>query len=202
MRRRLVGAGRDDAGVQIVDQVGGRRRRTGGHLQDARQPVLLVARVDAFRTVAGVEILVQHETRALLDDRDAELFGGTRINRRLEDDDIALADQSAEQLAGCAQRAEQGPVARPDRRRHGHDVHVASTERFGIGAETQFVGGRQGLRLDLERRIPAVAERFDPLLAQVIANGRVLATRRARYPLLSLGDGRGQSANAKPREGR
>ena len=65
-----------------------------------RQRVLLVARVDALGRVADEEVLLPVQARVLLEDRDADLLGGARIDGRLEDDDGAALHVAADRLAG------------------------------------------------------------------------------------------------------
>ena len=61
-RRRLVRARRNDLAVEPINRFGGLGRRAARHLGDRRQAMRLVARIDALRTVADEEILVERET--------------------------------------------------------------------------------------------------------------------------------------------
>ena len=59
----------------LIDELGDLGRRARRDLLDLREPVLLVARIDALRAVAGEEIDVELEPRLPLEDRDADFFG-------------------------------------------------------------------------------------------------------------------------------
>ena len=87
--------------VQRVDEVGHFGRRARGDLEDRRQAVLLVARVDALRAVAGEEVLVELQARDALEDRHADLFGAAGIDGGFVDHDVALLQHLADGLAGA-----------------------------------------------------------------------------------------------------
>ena len=123
--RRLVRAGLDDARVQRVDEVGDFRRRARGDLLDRRQAMLLVARVDALRAVAGEEVAVELQARQRARGSARDLLGAARIDRGLEHDDVALLQHLAEQLARAHDRREVRPLVAVDRRRHGDDEDLA-----------------------------------------------------------------------------
>ena len=58
---RLVCARHNDLVVKRIDDIGDLGRGPRGHLPDRRQPVLLVAGIDAFRAVTGVEVAVEFQ---------------------------------------------------------------------------------------------------------------------------------------------
>ena len=90
-RRRAVHAGVDDGAVGVGDAVERRRVLARDDLHDALERVLLVARVDALGRVAELEVLALRQARDLGEDRAADVLGDARVDRRLVDDDGALA---------------------------------------------------------------------------------------------------------------
>src|SRR5882672_6717282 len=173
-RRRLVRAGRDDAAVERVDVVGDLRRGPRRHLLDRRQPMFLVAGVDALGAVAREEVLVELEARPLLEDRDAVLLRAPGIHGGLVDDHVALLEHAAHGLAGALERAQHGPVVLPDRRRHGHDERVALLQVVLVGGERELLRGDELLGRGLERRVAARSQLFDPGRLDVEPDGRKL----------------------------
>ena len=99
--RRPVRAGRDDRAIDGIDEVGGRGCRARRDLEYRRQPMFLVARVDALRAVADEEVLVQGQAGLVLENRHAELFSRARINRGLVDDDVAFLDNATQRRTRC-----------------------------------------------------------------------------------------------------
>ncbi len=57
--RRLMRSGRDDRCVQRIHEISDLRCRAGSHLLDSCQSMLLIAGIDALRTIAAEEILVK-----------------------------------------------------------------------------------------------------------------------------------------------
>ena len=76
-----MGAGRDHALVDGVDDVERFGRVAGDDLQDVVEAPLLVAGVDALGGVADVEVGLPFEARRLFEDRDADVFGDARDRR-------------------------------------------------------------------------------------------------------------------------
>lgn len=101
-----VGAGDDDGLVEIVDGFTGRRSGAGGDFLDLLHGVFLVARVDAFRAVAGKEVHVEFQAGYLLQHRHAIFLGSPRINRGFVDDDVTLFEHLAHAFAGHSQWSE------------------------------------------------------------------------------------------------
>ena len=126
--RGLVGAGGDHRAVERVDEVGDLGRRAGGDLDDAGQAVLLVARVDALRAVARVEVAVVDQPGFLLQDRHADFLGRARIDRGFVDHHVAALERAADAAAGRLQRAEVRPLELVDRGRHGDDDRRCSAQ--------------------------------------------------------------------------
>ena len=83
--------------------------------------MFFVARVDALRAVTRVEILVELQAGEFFEDGNAVLFGGTRVDRRFVDDDIALLEYLADGFRGLDQRGEVRLVVLVDGRGHGDD---------------------------------------------------------------------------------
>ena len=173
-RRGRVRAGLDDRAVELVDELGRLRRRAGRDLADRRQPVLAVARVDALRAVAGVEVLVELESRLLFEDRHADLLGAAREHGGLVDHDVAALQDLAHRLAGALEWRQVRPLVGVDRRRHGDDVDAAGLEVPELRAEPQALRRGQLLRLDLERAVLAAAQLRDAIRVDVEAD-RVVA---------------------------
>ncbi len=132
-------AGRDDAAVELVDEIRHFRRRARGDLLDRREAMLLVARVDALRAVARVEILVELEAGLALEDRHADLFGAARVHRGLVHHDVALLQHLADALARLDERGEVGTLVFVDGGRDRHDVHAALLQVRKICGEGQPV---------------------------------------------------------------
>ena len=74
-----VGAGFDDAEVELVYLVCGFRCGAGGDLNDVFELVDFVAWVDALRAVAYSEILVVGEAAGLFENGDANLFSAAGV---------------------------------------------------------------------------------------------------------------------------
>ena len=104
------------------------RCRAGGHLADGGEAMLLVARVDPLRAVAGEEVTVELKPRHALEDRHAHLLGAARVDRRLVDHHSAAAQHLADALAGASQRREVRALVLIDRRRHGHDEDLTALQ--------------------------------------------------------------------------
>ena len=151
--RSLVRTGSNDAAVDGIDKLGHFRRRAGRHLKNRRQAMFLVTGVDALRAVADEEVLVQSQSRTLLQERHAEFFGGAGVYRRLVDDDVTLFQHAAQCLAGKAQRHQVRPLAAADRRRHSDDIEVAVGQRRHVARVAQPGCGGQFLRRYLQRGV-------------------------------------------------
>ena len=68
----------------------------GNDFHDRVEAVLLVARIDALRRIADVEIGSPLSDLTRLEDRHALLLDRARIDRRFIDDDVALLERARE----------------------------------------------------------------------------------------------------------
>ncbi len=132
-----MGAGSDDAPVQLVDKLGTLGRRTGYDFGDRLEPVLLVAGVDALRAVATEKILVIFHARQCFHDWHADFFGSPWINRGFENNDIAGFEQFSNRTASAFQRAEIRALVIIDGGRNGDDVDVTISEVLRIAGIAQ-----------------------------------------------------------------
>ena len=139
-RRRSVGARGDDLGVEGVHKLGRRRGGAGGDLEDVRQAVLVVARVDALGGVAQPEVGVDAQPRLGFEDRSTDLLGGARVDRRLVDHHVAGCQRAPDGAARGLQRREVRPTEPVDGGRDGHDVDVHVGESGRVRAEGQAAG--------------------------------------------------------------
>ena len=151
--RCLVGAGRDDGPVDRVDEIGRFGGRTRGDLDDVRQPMGLVAGVDALRAVADKKILVEPETRCLFQLRHTDFFGRAGVDGGLVDDHGTFLHDLANAFAGADQRFQVGAFVAVDRRGYGDDEEIAVGEVLRVGRKTQLAGVFQIGVVDFERRI-------------------------------------------------
>ena len=142
--------------------------------------MFLVARIDSFRAVADVEILVEFQPGTLLQKRHAKLFRRAGIDGRFIDDHIAGLQNLADGLAGSAERRQHRAIAFADRCRHGHDIEVAVGEIFGVGGKTELVGRSQFFIRDLERRVGASLQFRHTRCFDIKADDRVFAAELHR----------------------
>ena len=56
-----IRAGRDDLGIDGVDEIGGFRRRARGHLDDIGEAMSEIAGIDALGRVSGEEVAVEDD---------------------------------------------------------------------------------------------------------------------------------------------
>ena len=132
-----VNTGSHDRLIQFSNCFERCRIIAGHHFQDGGQAVLLVARVDALRGVADVEILRPLQAGQLFQHRDADFLGGAGIHRRFVHDDGALLHVLADRGRSAHQRPEVGRVGIVDRRRDRyHNV-------IGLGQRGRVVGDVQ-----------------------------------------------------------
>lgn len=123
--------------------------------------MLLVARVDALRAVAGVEVLVELEAGELLEDRDAVFLSGAGVYRGFIDDDVALLQDLANGLGGLDQRGEIGALVLVDRRWDGDDEDIAGGEVLRIGGIAQALRLAHLFVRDFERAVVTRAQCVD-----------------------------------------
>src|SRR6185369_10492342 len=106
--RAAVDAGLHHALVEPCDALERVGRVAGDDLHHAGQLVLAVARVDALGAVADEEVALPREARGLLEDRDAHLLGGARVDGGFVDHDGAGLQVRADGAARAGERAEVG----------------------------------------------------------------------------------------------
>ena len=166
----LVGAGRDDLAVQLVHKLGYFRRAAAGHLLDAGQAVLLVARIDSLRAVAAEEVDVKFFAAEFFEYRYAHFLGSAGIYRGLEYDDRAVAQYLADRFAGLDERGQVGPVGAVHGCRHGHDKYRAVRQVLGRCGKGQLVGFLQFIRRGLQRAVVPGLQFGDALFIDVEAD--------------------------------
>ena len=108
MLTRAVHAGGDDAAVDRGDALERLGRVARDDLDDLRQRVLLVARVDALGRVADEEVASSMQARVLLEDGHADLLGGAGIDGRLVDDGRAAFQVAADRSLAPSSGAKSG----------------------------------------------------------------------------------------------
>ena len=111
--------------------------------------MLLVAWVDALRTVAAVEVLVEFEARELLQHGHAVFFGAPGVHGGFINDNVARLEHFANGFTGLDERREVWSLVVVDGCGHGDDEDVAAAQVFNVGAELQVAGGLQFFRLGL-----------------------------------------------------
>lgn len=167
-RRCTVGASRDDRAVEVVDEVGHLRRGARGHLDDGRQAVLAVPRVDPLGAVADEEVAVEGEPGDRLEHRHAPLLCGAGVDGRLEDHDVSRAQRAGDRLRRGQDRGEVGLLVLVDGCRRRHDVDARRRQLGRVVGEAQAGCRRQlGLR-DLQRVVVAIPELLDPAAVDVV----------------------------------
>ena len=169
----LVRAGGDDAGVERVDEVRCLGRGARGHLEDAGDPVQLVARVDALGAVAAVKVAVVHQAGCLLQQWHADFLGAAGIDGGFVHHHVALFQHAADGFAGLDQWRQVRALGGINRRGHGDDVHVAGGDvgqRVGVA---QFGGAGQFFGAAFAGAVVAPTQFVDPGAADVVT-GRVV----------------------------
>ena len=116
-----MGAGRDDAGVEVVDEFGGFGGGAAGDLLDVGQAVGVVAGVDAFGGVADGEVRVEGQAGFGFEDGDADFFGAAGVDGGLVDYGVAGFEGLADDGRGCFERGEVGLFGVIDGRGDGDD---------------------------------------------------------------------------------
>ncbi len=111
-----------------------------------------------------------------LQQRDADLFGGARIDSRLVDHDVALLEGPPDRLAGLDQRRHVGAIGQVDRRRHRDDEDARLAQVRDVAAASQLRGGTQFVGRALERVVAVRAQFRDARGVDVEAeHGTLLA---------------------------
>lgn len=177
-----VGAGGDHGGIETVHGVRHFRGGAGGDLHDVGDAVELIARVNALRAVAGVEVLVEGEAGDPLQHRHAVLLGGAGEYRGLVNHDIAGLEGLADGLGRPDQRRQVGLAVLVDGGGHGDDVDVTAVQGRRIVAERQALRGGQLRVAELPGKIVPFAQIADTVAVNVKAHHRaVLAELRGQW---------------------
>ena len=142
----------------------------GDDLRDLLERVLLVARVDALGRVAEREVRPALEAGRLLEDGPADLLGHARVDRRLVDDDRALAEGLPHRLGRALDRGEVRDVVVVDRRGDGDDEEGAPRERLQVARHVER-RCLEHLAGHLVVAVVAAAELVHLLLVDVEADG-------------------------------
>ena len=175
--RSEVGAGSDDAAIDLIDILAYLRSGARGDLLDVLHGVLLVTRIDTLRAVASVEINIHLHPTDFLYNGDAVILGDTRIDGGLIDYDIALRDDFADSGGGTDEWGEVGVVVTVHGSGNGNDVEVAVADLLDVGGAYEAVvvdGVLQEVVGNLEGGIMACHEGINACLVHVETDGGVL----------------------------
>src|SRR5580704_7167654 len=102
--------------------------------------MLLVARIDALRTVAGEKIAVELQTRDLLQNRHAHFLSAARIDGRFVYDHRAAAHDGTDCLTGAPERSQVRALVVIDWCWHRDDKYLAGLERAQVSRKAQPLG--------------------------------------------------------------
>ncbi len=180
-RAGAVGAGCDHAAIERIHEIGRRRRRSAGDLEDVGQLAQLVARVDPFRAVAAEEIDIVGKARKLLQDRYAEFVGATGVDRAFVDHDIAALQHAGDCPRGAFQGFQVRVVVPVQWGGHGDDEYVALRNICPVGGEAEQCGRRQFFRGRFPRLVVPGLEVGNAACLDVDAHGRVLLPEGNRH---------------------
>ena len=180
-----VGAGADDARVQIVDYLGDGRGAAAGDLPDLGEGVDLVAGVDALGAVAAVEALGRidlvfvasmdvAQAGGLFQRGYADFLGSAGVDGGFVDDDIAGLEHLANGLAGLDQRGQIRVVGVVYRRGYGDDEDAAFLQISRVAGVAQLRGGLQLFGRCLQRAVVAGLQFGDAVGVDVKADDRLV----------------------------
>ncbi len=137
-RRRPVDAGLEHRAVDGGDDVERRSVLSRHDLEDGLEAMRLVAWIDALGGVADGEVAPGNEARLALEHRNADVFRRAGKDRRLVDDDVALAQSVRPTVAEAPSSARKsGTAILVDRGRDGDDVEVALGKVLGLRRQAQ-----------------------------------------------------------------
>ena len=137
---RLVKPCIDDAPVNVFEPSQGFFILGGDDLGDGFQAMDFVARIDAFGTVAKLEIAPALQAGDFFQDRGTDIVRDTRIDRRFEYDDRSLGEMRCDKLAGRTNGRQIRAVLAVDRRGNGDD------EESRVRQASRITGDRQRRR--------------------------------------------------------
>ena len=176
-----MGAGGNHGGIETVHGVRHVRGGAGGDLHDVGDAVELIARVDALRAVAGVEILIERKAGDPFQHGHAVLLGGAGEYRGLVNHDVAGLEGLADGLGRLDQRRQVRLAVLVDGGRYRYDIDVAALQRSWIVAERQTLRGGQLRIAELPGKIVPFAQGADAVAVHVKAHHRaVLAELRGQ----------------------
>ena len=194
-RRGAMHARLHHRGVEVGHLLQRRGVVARDHLQDLREAVLLVARVDALGRIADVEILLPAHPGAFLEDGHADLLGRAGVDGRFVDHRGAGLQVLADDLRGALERREVGLARVVDRRGHGDDHEVRVADLLGVVGHLEALGRAQLIAAHFAGGVVELLQALDLLGREVEADGA---------PALAELDGYGQPdiAQAHDRHGR
>ena len=129
------GASLDDDIVDLLDLRSGLLVHTGDDLADVCQRVDPVARVDALRAVADLEVNTAFQPRLFLQDRDADILRHAGVNRGFIDDDRAGNHVAAYDAGRIFHRLQIGIIVVLDRSGNGHDDELCLAQALLVAGE-------------------------------------------------------------------
>ena len=168
-----VDTGSDDRAIDLRHHRCRWRIAAGNDLDDFGDGVLAIPRINPFGAVPKSKVATRTTPAAVLDHRDADLFGGTRIDRALIDDHRPGGEMRADHRAGLHQGGEVWLMRGIHGGLHGDDEEPTTTQRRGLGGEGDHPVGKR--RSDLciavfADRISPCAQRLDLLVVQIQAD--------------------------------
>jgi hypothetical protein len=133
--------------------------------------VLSVARVDPLRGVTDEKVLLPFHARLTLQHGDANLFGGTRINRGLIDNDGTLFHIAADTGAGPDEGAEVGDVGVVNGSRYRDYDDVGLGQQARVGGIDSMRGCTHFIVRQFTRRVDTPKARLNLGYGNVKPNG-------------------------------
>ena len=172
-----VGAGSDNAAIDLVDIFAYLGSRARGDFFDVLYGMQLVTWVDALGAIASVEIDIHLHSTDFLDNGDAVVLGNTWIDGGLIDYDIAFGDDLADSGGGTNKRGEVGVVVGVNGGGDCHNIEIAVANLLDVGGADEAVvvdGVLQEVIGYLEGSVMACHEGINTCLVHVETDGGVL----------------------------
>ncbi len=129
-RTGTVHTGCHHRAIDLCHQIKRRGIRAGHDLHDIAKRVLLVAGINALRTVAHREIHAQLEARFTLEDRDADFLGDAGIDGRFVHHHVAAFERPADRFGRLFHRHQIRLRAGADWRGHRDNMKIGLTEHL------------------------------------------------------------------------